>query len=348
MPDFAVVRPIKPPGRTGLGWLIPERLWDLTVLINRSRQREGQTYHGKSGQIVKGHLIECPFPQQKSLSYYAKKVRCHLTAAGRLAEEAGAEAIGFDRRIKYAINRSEVIAPLLKMPVVNGDLLQAGGISEALRQVMAGRGQSLGQIRAMAVSWRHPLVKLLAELLARDCRELIVWDQPQKSLDLWLNQLLYNTGAVCRRTSDMAGVLSKVDVVLLGDTSAGPGGFSLADSRPETIVIDIFPWLNQLPESMVNTGRVVLAEPIFRRESTVYERKQINFFDSLEGELFLTVLDRHFTGSLSSKDYRLEQVAAVQRLARQQGFSLVECGGWKKEEGLDKGRSANYNSHKEL
>ncbi|NPV26955.1 MAG: hypothetical protein HPY81_05735 [Firmicutes bacterium] len=346
MPDFAVVRPVKLTGQTSLGRLISGRIMDLAVLIGKSRRQGIRTYQLESGEIVKEHILACPFPRREVLVQYENKVINHLVAAGHLAERFAAKVIGYDPMILWACDLAGKVAPGLQIPIISGELMRLVALKETLQRLLNTQERLLNHARVMVISLRQRLTRLAAELLAPECRELIIVEQPDRSVDSWLARVLYTCGVVCQVTPRVERVLTPVDVVILGDLSVYPGEIKLDNGRPDTIVIDLFPWTNRprLGQSINNLP--ILAEPVFclRQANGETEAAQMALLDPLEAELLLATLERNESVSIVSREIRPAQVVMIQRLMRKYGFKLMDNIAWEKKEVLDKGRPGNYNS----
>jgi len=127
-----------------------------------------------TGKELKGWFIACPFTPPTMMSLPEETVYKKIVACGHKAEDLGARILGLGAFTSVVGDGGITIAQRLDLPVTNGDSYTVVIAVDAIGESARVMGKTLKDSTVAIVGATGAIGKTCAEILARDCGELVL------------------------------------------------------------------------------------------------------------------------------------------------------------------------------
>lgn len=136
-----------------------------------------------TGKMLTGWFIACPFTPPTMLSLPVETVYKKIVACGHMAENLGARIMGLGAFTSVVGDAGVTIAERLDIPVTTGDSYTVVIAVEAVEEAAKMMEIDIEQATVAVVGATGTVGKTCAQMLAYDCRELILVGRRQDALD---------------------------------------------------------------------------------------------------------------------------------------------------------------------
>ncbi len=137
------------------------RFWPPVKLSHVTGVRSEAT-----GEEIEGWLLAVPYTAQRMLTLPPKEVYRKIVAAGRLAQQLGADILGLGAYTSVVGDGGKTIAKMLDIPVTSGDSYTAAISVHATREAARLMGIALEQVTVAVVGASGAIGGAVAQLLA--------------------------------------------------------------------------------------------------------------------------------------------------------------------------------------
>ena len=127
-----------------------------------------------TGTALKGWLIACPYTPPTMLSLPVETVYKKIIGCGHMAERLDARILGLGAFTSVVGDAGITIAERLDIPVTTGDSYTIAIAIDAIREAVLTMGLDIADCAVAIVGATGAIGKTTAQLLARECRKLIL------------------------------------------------------------------------------------------------------------------------------------------------------------------------------
>ncbi len=190
----------------------------------------------ETGRELRGWLIACPFTPPTMMSVPVETAYKKIIACGHMAEELGARILGLGAYTSVVGDAGKTIADRLDIPVTNGDSYTVIMAVEAVRKAAQVMDIDMRQARTAVVGATGTVGKTCAQLLARECAELILVGKRSDALEA-VREQCEGQGARVSISTDMNAIYN-ADLILTV-TSAVHAVIEPHHLKPGAVVCDV-------------------------------------------------------------------------------------------------------------
>ncbi len=334
MDAFAfIIHPIDPKRDVGrkyplLGRMLPEeaihflsRFWPPVHISHITGARSKAT-----GKEIEGWLIAVPYTAPRMLSLPVQEVYRKIIAAGRLAEELGADVLGLGAYTSVVGDGGVTVARELDIAVTSGDSYTAALSVRAVRAAAYQLGIDLSAVTLAVVGATGAIGGVVARQLAKDVHRMLLIGRRTERLE--------EVGARIQADRDIEVDFSTrlediqtADVVVTV-TSAGGNLVRPAHLKRGALVCDV-----SRPRDVSRTVAVARPDVLVIDGGLVRVPGSVDFgFDygpppdmtfGCVAETMTLAFEGCFEDYTLGKDLDLEKVQAIDQLAAKHGFELA-------------------------
>ncbi|HEY89816.1 MAG TPA: shikimate dehydrogenase [Thermoflexia bacterium] len=297
------------------------RFWPPLYLSHITGARSAAT-----GKEIEGWLIAVPYTAPRMLQLSPQEVYRKIIAAGRMAEELGAQVLGLGAYTAVVGDGGRTIAQELDIAVTTGDSYTAAVAVQALHLAAARMGIALQQTTVAVVGATGAVGGVVAQKLAREAGRILL---------------------VGRRRARLAEVGAQVQACAQGEVALS---LDITDIREAGVVVTVTSAGGNLvrPEHL-RRGAVVcdVSRPRDVSWQVAQARKDVLVFDGglvrvpgavdfgfnygpppdmtfgCVAETMALTFEGRFENYTLGKDLSLEKVEAIEALAAKHGFKLA-------------------------
>jgi predicted amino acid dehydrogenase len=278
----------------------------------------------ETGRELRGWLIACPFTPPTMMSLPVETVYRKIVACGHMAEELGARILGLGAYTSVVGDAGKTIADRLNIPVTNGDSYTVTMAVEAVRKAAQVMGVDISQARAAVVGATGTVGKTCAQLLARECAQLILVGKRSDALEAVREQCEGQHAHVTIST-DM-NVIYNADLILTV-TSAVHAVIEPHHLKPGAVVCDV-----ARPRDVSKQVAALRDDVLVIEGGMVEVPGPVNFnFDfgfpprmafACMAETMALALEGRYEDYTIGKDIAIDQAQEIDSIAARHGFRL--------------------------
>jgi fatty aldehyde-generating acyl-ACP reductase len=187
-----------------------------------------------NGRELRGWLLAVPFTPPTMLALPVDTVYRKVVATGHKAEKLGARILGLGAYTSVVGDGGQTIADRLAIPVTNGDSYTVVIAVEAVRDAARQMGIDIRAAKVAVVGATGTIGKTCAQMLARDCAELVLVGRRLDALDA-VRELCQ--GSQVSTSTDIAAIYD-ADLILTV-TSALHAVIEPRHLKPGAVVCDV-------------------------------------------------------------------------------------------------------------
>ena len=277
-----------------------------------------------TGKEVEGWFVACPFTPQRMLTLPPQSVYRKIVQTGRLASRLGARLVGLGAYTSVVGDAGVTISHGLDVPVTTGDSYTVAVAIQAIKAAARRMGIDLATATAAVVGATGAIGAVSAEMLARKVPQLILIGRRPARLTA-VKGLCERAGAEVQISTDLSQ-LRQADLILTV-TSAMESLIRPEHLRPGAVVCDV-----ARPRD-VSKAVVEQRDDVLVIEGGIVEVPgDVDFhFDfgfpprmayACMAETIALALEGRYESYTLGKDLTVEQVQAIESIARRHGFKL--------------------------
>ncbi len=277
---------------------------------------------------TEGWFILCPLTSRLMLELPEQYVLRRIVEAGKLAEKLGAGIVGLGAMSAVVGDAGITVAENLGIAVTTGNSYTVAMALEGTRRAAEYVGIDVSQAETVVLGATGSIGSVCARILAREVGALTLVSPARSHLERLSHQILHETGAAVRLTTNTKQALRSADIVVAVTSSIDtiiepqdlkPGAVVCDVARPRDVSVKV---ANERPDVLVIEGGVV---------DVPGNDVQFNFnFGFPPGtayacmaETMILALEERCENYSLGRDLTVSQVREIHRLGKKHGFKLA-------------------------
>lgn len=276
---------------------------------------------------AEGWFVGVTLTTRQMMSLPESFVLDKIVAAGRLAERQGARIIGLGAFTAVVGDAGFAIAERLDAGVTTGNSYTAATAIEGAKEGARFMGIDLEEAEVAVVGATGSIGRACALLMARDCQRLTLVGRSEEKLERLAGEVLRETGVAAQISADLKKSLPRADVIITV-SSAVESIIDPEDLKPGAVVCDV-----ARPRDVSRRVAEVREDVLVIEGGVVDVPGDVDFglnfgypprtCMACMAETMILALEEHYGDYTLGREYSMERIEEISRLARKHGFRLA-------------------------
>lgn len=279
----------------------------------------------KQGIIIDGYLVSCPLLPRQMLEMKEELVIDRIIAAGRIAENLGAQIIGLGGYTSIVGDKGYTIAKNLKAAVTSGNSFTAWSVFEAVSMMSRIKNTDLAKATVVIIGATGSIGSLCARKLSYYTPRIIITARHKEKLERLKETILHLNSIDVVIENDVHKAVKDADIVIT-TTSVPEALLSPEELKTNAIVCDVsvpknIVWKNgQRPDvTIIEGGIIKLPYPVDFGVNTGLPE---NMIYACLSETMLLTFEERFTGYSLGDNINLNNLEEISAMAMRHGFEV--------------------------
>lgn len=306
---------------------VPKRLLEQVVKymppVKASRITGVKSDYGEA----EGWFVGCTLTSEQMVNLPAPVVLKKIIRTGRLAEKLGAKILGLGAMTAVVGDAGITVAKELDIAVTTGNSYTVYTALEGVKKAAEMMEIDISNAEVLVLGATGAIGAIAARMMARECRYLTLVARNDSKLDGLAQQILRETGLVCRITKDTRKALRQADIVI-AVTSSSQTVIEPEDLKSGAIVCDV-----ARPRDVSHRVAEIRDDVLVIEGGLVEVPGDVDFglnFGYPPGlalacmaETMMLALEGRFEDYTLGRELTLEQVEEIGLIAEKHGFRLA-------------------------